>query len=247
MRIKTRTLLPLVMALFSVAAFAQHHIANAEVTAMIQDKLYHAQVFKHGEVKVAFNSGTATLTGSVDCIGVKWDATRAVRKVDDVDQVVNNITVNTDDVTDQQIVAQARKDILTYYAYTIFDWVSLETQGHRLTMKGYVTQPYMKQDIAYFLAHIKGVSDLTNDLQVLPVSGFDTDLRIDIARAIYNDPYFVYYAIQAIPPIHIIVDNGNVTLDGVVATRMDREKAAADAQTAATFFKFTDNLVVEHP
>lgn len=223
-----------------------HNITQAQILAEIQDRLYHAQVFKHGNVSIAFQNGVATLTGSVDCVGVKADAERAARRVDDVDQVVNRITVNPGDAGPAGIVQQARKEILTYPFYTIFDNIELQMRGNALTVLGQVTQPYKKTDIGNFLEHIKGVTELTNNLQVLPVSDFDDQLRLAIARAVYDDPNFLYYANQPIPPIHIIVDNGNVTLDGVVNSTMDRIRAEQDARLAATFFSFKNNLQVEN-
>jgi hyperosmotically inducible periplasmic protein len=92
------------------------------------------------------------------------------------------------------------------------------------------------------MEHIGGVAMLTNGLEVLPVSQFDDELRVEIARAVYDDPNFIYYRNQAIPPIHIIVDNGNVTLEGVVASELDKIRAGQDARLAATFFDFKNDL-----
>jgi hyperosmotically inducible protein len=237
---------PMMLALAVQTAFAKKHDDSpAQVTARVEDKLYHAQVYKHGDVQVSVDNGVATLTGTVDCVGVKMDAERAARKVDDVTEVVDNINVHAEDVTTRQIVEQARKDIVTYYAYTIFDNITLEVQGDQLAVNGQVTQPYKKQDIGNFLAHVKGVGELENNLEVLPTSEYDESLRLAIARAIYNDPFFIHYGNQALPPIHIIVKNGNVTLEGVVANQLDRAKAEADARLAATYFNFTDNLQIE--
>ena len=237
---------PLMLAMAVQTTFAgKHEDSPAQITARVEDKLYHAQVYKHGDVQVSLNNGVATLTGTVDCVGVKMDAEHATRKVDDVSEVIDNITVHAEDVTPRQIGEQARKDIVTYPWFTIFDWITMEVQGERLIVNGQVTQPYKKQDIGNFLAHVKGVADLENNLEVLPNSEYDDSLRLSISRAIYNDPFFIHYRDQAIPPIHIVVKNGNVTLEGVVASSLDRAKAEADARTAATFFNFTDNLQIE--
>jgi hyperosmotically inducible protein len=246
MRSSKPLLAPLMLAIAVQVTFAKKHDDSpAQITARIEDKLYHANVFKHGDVQVSVDNGVATLTGTVDCLGVKMDAERAARKVDDVTEVVDNINVHAEDVTPRQIAEQARKDIVTYPWFTIFDWITLEVQGERLIVNGQVTQPYKKQDIANFLAHVKGVAELKDNMEVLPVSDYDESLRIAIARAIYNDPYFLHYRDQALPPIHVIVKNGNVTLEGVVASALDRAKAEADARLAATYFNFTDNLRTE--
>jgi len=232
----------LMLALAAQAGFAKRQTDSpAQITAKIEDKLYHAQVFKHGNVQVSVDNGVATLSGTVDSAGYKLDAERAARKVDGV-TVVDNIAVRADDVTPRQIAEQARKEVVTYYAYTIFDNINLQLQDGRLVVSGQVTQPFKKSDIGNFLAHIKGVAELDNNLEVLPTSQYDDRLRVAVAQAIYRDPFFVRYADQALPPIHIIVNNGSVTLEGVVANQMDRTKAEADARLAATYFSFTDHL-----
>jgi len=236
---------PLVLAIAAQVAFAKKQMDTpAQIAAKIQDKLYHAQVFKHGNVQVSVGNGVATLTGTVDSVGFKTDAERAAGKVDGM-TVVDDIVVRAEDVTPRQIADQARKDILTYHAYTIFDNVNLQLQDGRLAVSGQVTQPFKKGDIAYLLDHIWGVTEFDNNLEVLPTSQFDDRLRLAVARAIYGDPFFVHYADQALPPIHIVVKNGNVTLEGVVANQMDRVKAETDARAAATYFNFTDNLRLE--
>lgn len=239
-------LAPMMLAIAAQMTFAgKHEDSPAQIKARVEDKLYHAQVFKHGDVQVSLENGVATLTGTVDCVGFKMDAERTTRKVDDVTDVVDHINVHAEDVTARQIAERARKDIVTYYAYTIFDNITLEVQGDRLIVNGQVTQPYKKEDIGNFLAHVKGVAELDNNLEVLPASQYDDSLRLAIARAIYNDPVFVQYGNQALPPIHIIVKNGNVTLEGVVANQIDRARAQTDAQFAATYFNLTNNLRIE--
>jgi hyperosmotically inducible protein len=238
---------PMMLAIAVQVTFAKkHEDSPAQITARVEDKLYHAQVYKHGDVQVSLDNGVATLTGTVDCVGVKMDAERAARKVDDVTEVVDNINVHAEDVTPRQIGEQARKDIVTYPWFTIFDWITLDVQGERLIVNGQVTQPYKKQDIGNFLAHVKGVAELENNLEVLPTSEYDDSLRIAIARAIYGDPLFINYGNQALPSIHIIVKNGDVTLEGVVLNKLDRAKAETDARLAATYFNLTNNLQIEN-
>ena len=243
---KTRIPL-LVMSLFlGATVFAKPmHITPSMIPTAIDDQLKHAKISEHGQVEAKYDSGTAILTGAVDSLGAKRDAERAVRKLADVTHVVNNISVRTDDVNDGQILEKARKEIVTYYAYGIFDNLNLSCQNNELTVSGQVTQPFKKSDIGNFLEHIKGVAALDNQIEVLPTSIYDDRLRLALARAIYGDPYFVHYRNQPLPPIHIIVKNGNVALEGVVATNVDRAKAESNARFAATFFGLTDNLRVE--
>ncbi len=218
---------------------------DAKIAASIQDRLYHARLFDHGQVQVAYQDGLARLSGTVDSLGAKQDAERAARKVGDVSRVANNLQVRAEDVTERQILERARHEVLTYYAYGIFDNISLEARGDKLIVSGQVSQPFKKHDIGNFLAHVKGVATLENKLEVLPTSLFDDRLRLAIARALFNDPYFVHYAVQAVPPIHIIVKNGNVTLEGVVNSAVDRARAESAARFAGLSFSFVNHLRVE--
>jgi hyperosmotically inducible protein len=227
------------------AAFGAAARSDARITADIQNKVYQAKVFNRGEVHVAFDAGVATLSGTVGDLGTKLDAERAAGKVNGVQRVVNNITVSADDVTPAQILEEARRRVVTYYAYSIFDNVQLEARGNTLLVSGQVTQPFKKSDLGRILTRVRGVAALDNNLEVLPLSVYDNQIRLAVARAIYGDPYFVHYANRAVPSIHIIVKNGDVTLTGAVASQLDRAKAEADARTAATFFRFDNQLRVE--
>lgn len=219
-------------------------LTNSQIAAGIQDRLYHARIYDHGRADVQFQHGVATLTGTVDSYGAKLDAERAARKQKGVVAVVDHISVNPGNISSLQILRKARYDILTYPHYTIFDHLALEARGNTLIVGGQVDEPYKKSDLSTILAHIKGVSYLENRIQVLPTSFFDNHVRWAVARAIYFDPYFVNYAIQSNPPIHIIVDNGNVTLYGIVGSPVTRARAMADARFATTYFSLKDDIQI---
>jgi len=215
---------------------------DSQATAGIQSRLDHAKVTRHGDVQVSYENGVATLTGTVDNLGSKLDAENAARKAPGVTQVVDNIQVAASGVGETQMLQAARHEIVMYYAYGIFDNVNLQAQDGTLTVSGQVTQPFKKADIGRMLERVKGVAVVQNNLEVLPVSTFDDRLRLQVARAIYGDPFFIHYADQALPPIHIVVKNGNVTLEGVVARSMDRIKADLDARGVGLSFSVVNNL-----
>jgi hyperosmotically inducible protein len=108
-----------------------------------------------------------------------------------------------------------------------------------------VTQPYKKTDLGNILARIRGVATLENDLEVLPVSTFDNNLRWAVARAIYGSPALSLYGNRAVPPIHIIVKNGHVTLEGAVGSKLDRQLAEFAARHAGLSFSVVNNLRVD--
>jgi len=220
---------------------------DTQATDSIQSRLDHAKLDKHGEVRFEYAGGVATLSGTVDNLGSKLDAEAAARKSKGVKQVVDNIQVRAEGVNDQQILEQARHEIVMYFAYGIFDNVELAAHNGALTVRGQVTQPFKKTDMGRILERVKGVAALQNDLEVLPLSNFDDRLRLQVARAIYGDPYFLNYTHQALPPIHVVVKNGNVTLEGVVANKMDKIKANMDALHAGLSFSVVDHLQIENP
>jgi len=238
--------LVLAMGLAVPSVFAGTQTSDARLQAELQDKIYHAHVFQHGQVAVNYENGTATLTGTVDNLGSKMDAERAARKVGGVTQVVNNIQVKADNVTLPQMLEQARKEVVTYYAYGIFDNVELAAEGDKLTVSGQVTQPFKKSDLGNILARVRGVASFENNLEVLPLSNFDDRLRLSVARAIYGNQALLMYGNRALPPIHIIVKNGNVTLEGAVGTKLDRQLAEFAARSAGLSFSVVNKLRVDH-
>jgi hyperosmotically inducible protein len=95
---------------------------------------------------------------------------------------------------------------------------------------------------------VPGVTSLSNELKVLPLSPMDDRLRQQVARAIYRDPVLSGYSLQPVPPIHIVVNNGHVTLEGVVRTDMEKNVAGLRAADAGLGFgQITNNLHVENP
>jgi len=135
-----------------------------------------------------------------------------------------------------------------YPHYTIWDDVSYRVDHGTVELTGAVNQPYKKSDIGKIVAHVPGVSGVNNQLEVLPLSNFDDRLRLQVARAIYSDPVLSRYAMQTVPPIHIIVDNGHVTLTGVVNNNMEKQVAGTRAATVGfSFGPIVNNLRVDTP
>ena len=101
---------------------------------------------------------------------------------------------------------------------------------------GQVTRPTLKSDAGNVVKDIEGVEKVDNQIQVLPLSSMDDGIRMAEYRAIYGHPGLDRYAMQAVPPIHIIVDNGKVTLEGVVANQGDKDMAGIRANTVSGVF-----------
>jgi hyperosmotically inducible protein len=150
--------------------------------------------------------------------------------------------------TDAQIANKAAHEIRMYSRYTIWDNLNVRVVDGNLELSGQVSQPFKKQDLQRIVQGIPGVTSVTNRVEVLPVSFNDDNLRMRVARAIYRDSVLSRYAIQAVPPIHIIVRNGQVTLEGVVNNELERNVAGMRASTAGlSFGPVQNNLRVENP
>jgi hyperosmotically inducible periplasmic protein len=149
--------------------------------------------------------------------------------------------------SDPEIAAKAAREIRMYSRYTIWDNVKLAVRDGSLELLGHVSQPFKKADLERLALRVPGVTSVTNRLQVLPTSFHDDELRVQVARAIYGHPAFTRYAIQAVPPIHIIVNNGEVTLEGVVNNELEKNLAYHRASGAGlSFGKVVNNLQVEN-
>ena len=150
--------------------------------------------------------------------------------------------------TDAEIARQVRHEILMYPRYTLWDDVSFRVVNGSVELLGAVSQPYKKEDLGRLVQRVPGVTGVTNDLKVLPLSPMDDRLRLQVARAIYSDPALSRYRIMAVPPIHIIVENGRVTLTGSVASNMEKQIASIRASGAGlSFGPVINNLEVENP
>jgi hyperosmotically inducible protein len=150
--------------------------------------------------------------------------------------------------TDADVAKSVRHEILMYPNYTLWDDVSFRVQNGSVELLGAVNQPYKKSDLQNIVKHVAGVTAVTNELKVLPLSNFDDRLRLQVARAIYNDPTLSRYAMGAVPSIHIIVNNGHVTLTGAVNSAMEKQIAGMRASGAGLGFgAVVNNLTVENP
>lgn len=145
------------------------------------------------------------------------------------------------DRRDVQLADEIGRALTQYTRFTIFDDVNGRVENGAVVLTGKVTMPFKKDDIEKRVAKIDGVRSLHSEITVLPVSQFDDQLRYRVARAIYGNPSFWNYAAMANPPIHIIVENGRVTLAGVVNSNVERMLARSLA-TGLGEFSVTNEL-----
>jgi hyperosmotically inducible protein len=147
-----------------------------------------------------------------------------------------------------RIVKEVRHELVMLPYYGVFDNLSYKVDPDgTVTLLGQVARPTLKSDAGNVVKRIEGVEKVVNNIEVLPLSTNDDRIRRATYRAIYGNSVLSQYQMRAVPPIHIIVKNGNITLEGVVARQMDKQIAGIQANTVHGAFSVTNNLVVEEP
>ena len=144
-------------------------------------------------------------------------------------------------LTDADIQSDVVDAVLGYVHYGVFDSVGVGVADGVVTLTGSVVQPWHKDDLQKRVAKLEGVREVKNQIRVQPVSIFDDRLRVQLYRQIYGAGMFQRYASFANPPIHIIVENGNITLTGLVNSQV--EKAVLGSIARSTLAFRVDNLV----
>src|SRR5947209_3639184 len=144
------------------------------------------------------------------------------------------------------IPQEVRHELVMLPWYNIFDNLAYRVDGNTVTLFGQVTRPTLKSDAENVVKHIEGVDRVINNIEVLPLSPMDIRIRVAEYRAIYGFGPLQRCAMGALPPIHIIVKNGHVTLDGVVANQADANMANIRANGVPGVFSVTNDLRVEN-
>ena len=127
---------------------------------------------------------------------------------------------------------------------SVFDNLQYGVKGSEVTLSGQVWQPVTKDDAQTAVKRIEGVTKVNNNIEVLPTSPMDDQIRRAEYRAIYGEPQLQRYAMGVLPSIHIIVKNGHVTLAGTVDSQMDKDVAEIRAKSVPNVFSVDDNLQV---
>ena len=144
----------------------------------------------------------------------------------------------------ERIQKEVRHELLMLPYLGVFDNLAYRVDGYNVTLSGQVSQPVLKSDAEKAVKGIEGVEKVDNQIEVLPTSPMDDQLRRRLYRAIYGYGPLQRYAMPVIQPIRIIVKNGHVTLEGVVDNEGDKSLAGLRANGVSGIFSVTNNLVV---
>lgn len=145
-----------------------------------------------------------------------------------------------------RITDAVRHELVMLPFYSVFDNFSYKVDPDgTVTLLGQVSRPTLKSDAENAVKRIEGVEKVVNNIEVLPTSINDDRIRRAEYRAIYGNSNLSLYQLRAVPPIHIIVKNGHVTLEGAVARQMDKQIAGVQANSVSGVFSVTNNLRVD--
>jgi hyperosmotically inducible protein len=238
--------LPVLIGLFSAASpvvLAQERtpLPDRQIQNLIEHRLLEKKI---SAVTVSVADGVVTLAGAVPSLWAKNEAVEQARTADDVRSIVSDLTIVRAE-SDTTIGEQVAERIRRYEFFTIFDDANLAVNQGVVILTGRVTMPYKADEIGLLASRVTGVQEVRNEITALPLSDFDDQLRHAIAREMYRDPLFWKYANQANPPIHIIVENGRVTLSGGVRSEVELRRAGSIARNTGGAFSVDNQLRTE--
>ncbi len=228
----------------STAVFAADTgAADAALTSAVKERL-KGKNFQ--DVTVLVRDGMVTLSGQVNLFAYKAQAIKKARKTKDIKYVRDNIAVGgptiADNVLQRKLLKRIEMDRVGYGE--VFDAISVSVQNGVVMLGGHAIGPVTQQSAVALAEYTPGVKEVINKISIDPVSQFDDQIRVATFRAIYGYPPLQQYAIVPWRPIRISVQNGRVTLYGVVDRQMDKQLAYMRAMQVPNVFQVTDDLVV---
>ena len=134
--------------------------------------------------------------------------------------------------------------VLSSARYGVFDGVSFDVDGDEVVLAGFVVMPMTKEEIGRYVAKVEGINKVTNNIEVLPLSGMDASIRRQIFNKLFSTADMYRYAMGASPAIHIIVRGGRVSLEGVVSSEADKKIALLVSRGVPGVFSIENNLIV---
>lgn len=144
-----------------------------------------------------------------------------------------------------RITREVRHELVMLPYYGVFDDLAFQVRGDTVILMGEVTWPTLKSDAERAVKKVEGVDKVVNRIEVLPLSPMDDRIRRAVFRTLFsgNSP-LMRYGMGAVPSIHIIVENGRVTLTGVVDRESDKNIAGLLANRIPGIFAVRNNLAV---
>lgn len=227
------------------AAAATPARSDSATERIVRKQLSKNERFRNVSVQVA--NGVAQIDGSVALLVHKHDAEKQVKRVKNVQAVSNLIDVLpekpiTDTALAEKLAKKLRYDRAGYGI--VFNTLGVDVRDGLATVTGNVRDYADRNSALAIVESTAGVRGLFDKIEVAPASGFDDDLRLRMASAIYGHPAMTKYAIDPQKPIRIVVERGRVELHGIVNNQLDKQIILAQAGSVPGAFAVEDRLLV---
>lgn len=215
--------------------------SDSTVRIFVEYKLAKDGILTKDNINVSVANRTITLTGSVPTLHDRTEAAKEAHDVCDDYQVVNDLSVTAPQVPDKALAAAVLKRVENHVFYTVFDYLTVGADHGTVTLHGWVDNPWEVNQYASEAAHVPGVTKVVNRLKLEMNFGY---LRYRVARLIYDDPLFWQYSMELNPPIHVIVNNDKVILEGYVNSMGERGYLASQVRFRTDAIGVVNNLQV---
>ncbi len=237
-----------------IPVLAQGHVkteleiqSDKAIQGIMEHLLTKQKVLTNNNIRVTVDTGVIVLKGTVRTIADMKRAEHDAYEVAPGYKIADDLSLEAVTVSDQQIAQDVKSSIRRHTFYTVFDWITLQVSGGNVILGGWVHQPWMKAIFVKQAERTVGVKAVKDEIVALPLSYYDDEIRYRIAGLIYNDPTFEDHMYDQDPPIHIIVDGGKVTLEGIVDNDRERSVAASIVNIRADIAQMENNLVIQKP
>jgi osmotically-inducible protein OsmY len=217
--------------------------SDADLQRRVEERLARAGLGERGNVSVSAIDGAVRLEGFTLTVDARRDAERAASK--ETKRVDSRLVVRPqEEVSDAELRERVVDAILSEPRYGVFDSVGVAVEDGVVVLGGSVYQPWLKDSFDRRVAEVEGVREIRNDIRIAPASIYDDRLRAQLYRRIYGDDMFVRYSNWSDPPIRIVVENGRVTLTGVVNSPVEQTRLGMIARGTLAF-QVTNRVEVE--
>lgn len=234
----------IILILSTTLSFAQDHVQTMSpnnLKIFVQYRLIQAHLLQNDNIQVEVSGDKIILAGTVPTINDKKQAEEEAQSVDENYMVVNNLSVESLNIPDSLLTKTIMDKMQSNFFYTVFDWLSVKSNNGNVTLKGWVHLPWLKKQYQTEIEKIPGVKSVKNELKNTFGPG---EIGYRAARLIYNDPMFYGMQYFANPPIHIIVNNGKVILEGDVNSQALSSWAANIVRFRTDAFSVENNLQI---
>jgi osmotically-inducible protein OsmY len=242
--LKSIILILISIILSATLSLAQDHgqtVSPSNLKIFVEYKLVKDNLLTNDNIKVEVLGNKIILTGTVRSLYDKQQAEEDARSVDENYMIVNNLDLEYTKISDSVLTSSIMDKIQSNLFYTIFDWLSVSSNDGSVTLNGWVHLPWLKNQIQTEIEKIPGVKSVENKMKNTFGPG---EIGYRSARLIYNDPMFYGMQYLANPPIHIIVNNGRVILEGNVGSQALSDWAASIVRFKTDAFSVENNLQI---